>query len=41
MADKIDIVQVFREARVRSRGRHLEGLTLDSKCRICRWIRSP
>jgi acyl carrier protein len=31
MADKIDIVQVFKEAAFEAEGRHLEGLTLDSK----------
>ena len=31
MADKIDIVQVFKQAAFEAEGRHLEGLTLDSK----------
>ena len=31
MADKIDIVQLFKQAAFEAEGRHLEGLTLDSK----------
>ena len=31
MADKIDIVAVFKQAAFEAEGRHLEGLTLDSK----------
>jgi acyl carrier protein len=29
--DKIDIVQVFKQAAFEAEGRHLEGVTLDSK----------
>lgn len=29
--DKIDIVQLFKQAAFEAEGRHLEGLTLDSK----------
>ena len=31
MTDKIDIVQLFKQAAFEAEGRHLEGLTLDSK----------